>query len=337
MDDSITVLTAGNNITTGVTSAIASVPVMSSGEYPRFVRLSATANCYAKLGPVTGGVTATPSAAGTGYIPTEVITLTGGTATTQAQVTVATTKLISAAVNAAGTGYAPADTIVPAGGTFTGSPLITVTHTKAITATVVAGGTGGTPGAVTITGTTGTGTKFQATGTINGGGVLTGALVVTVAGDYTVNPTNIAVEPITGGALTGCTVLLTMGCLTVTAAGGAYTANGAALTQTSASGTGTGATFNTVVYGVNTATVSLAGDYSILGANPMAQGSTTGAGTGATMTMTYDHAGLVAAAGDLLIQPAESVVMQLPHGITKVAAIQVTGAGVLNICALENM
>ena len=101
----------------------------------------------------------------------------------------------------------------------TGTPSIgqyKVTHTKVLAAVVTAGGTGGTPGAVTITGTTGTGTKFQATGTINGGGVLAGALVVTVVGDYTVNPTTPGAEPVTGGGLTGTTINIGIGVLTAT-------------------------------------------------------------------------------------------------------------------------
>ncbi len=124
------------------------------------------------------------------------------------------------AISVAGTGaaglnnYVPNDIVVG-----TSSPVkgqFKVTHTKVIAAQVVAGGTGGTPGAVTITGTTGTGTKFQATGTINGSGALTGALTVTVPGDYTVNPTNTAIEPVTGGGLTGATVSLGIGVLTAT-------------------------------------------------------------------------------------------------------------------------
>ena len=121
-----------------------------------------------------------------------------------------TTRVKSATgvVTTAGTGYTAPTVSITGGG---GSGATGTVNTKAITATVVAGGTGGTPGAVTITGTTGTGTKFQATGTINGGGVLTGALVVTVAGDYSVPVTNIAIEPVTGGALSGCTVSLSLG------------------------------------------------------------------------------------------------------------------------------
>ncbi|TAL08057.1 MAG: hypothetical protein EPO02_13780 [Nitrospirae bacterium] len=157
----------------------------------------------------------------------------------------ATSGVSSAVPSAAGTGYVPADTITIAGGDYTTPAVLTVTDTKVITATVVAGGTGGTPGAVTITGTTGTGTKFQATGTITAGGILSGALTVSVAGDYTVNPTDITAEPVTGGSLSGCTVALTMGVLTVsvTTAGNYTTLPTSPASQLSTSGSGTGATF----------------------------------------------------------------------------------------------
>jgi hypothetical protein len=77
-------------------------------------------------------------------------------------------------------------------------------------ATVNAGGTGGTPGAVVVTGTTGTGTKFQANGIISAGGVLTSITSMQVEGVYTVNPTSLTAEPVTGGGLTGATLALTM-------------------------------------------------------------------------------------------------------------------------------
>lgn len=153
--------------------------------------------------------------------------------------------ITAAAVSAPGTGMVPGDTQSVLGGDYSIQGVLNITHTKAITAAVVAGGTGGTPGAVTITGTTGTGTKFQATGTITAGGVLSGPLMVTVAGDYTVNPTSIAVEPITGGSLSGATVILQMGALTATVnTAGLYRevpANPA--TTTAATGSGTGARF----------------------------------------------------------------------------------------------
>src|SRR5688572_20650044 len=52
-------------------------------------------------------------------------------------------------------------------------PTFTIVTTQLSSATVAVGGTGGTPGPVTLTGTTGTGTMFQIAGTISGGGVLT--------------------------------------------------------------------------------------------------------------------------------------------------------------------
>jgi hypothetical protein len=78
-----------------------------------------------------------------------------------------------------------------------------------LSATVNAGGSGGTNGQVTITGTTGTGTKFQAKGVISGG-ALASITSITNAGSYTVDPTSLTAEPVTGGNLSGATVGLTM-------------------------------------------------------------------------------------------------------------------------------
>ena len=79
-----------------------------------------------------------------------------------------------------------------------------------ISATVHAGGSGGTNGVVTITGTSETGTKFKANGTISGG-ALTGPLTIARAGDcYTVQPTSLTAEPVSGGGLSGAQVSLTM-------------------------------------------------------------------------------------------------------------------------------
>lgn len=79
-----------------------------------------------------------------------------------------------------------------------------------VSATVVNAGTGGTAGAQTITGTTGTGTKFQASVTVTAGAI-SAINSITVQGSYTVLPTNPTAEPVTGGALTGATVSLVMG------------------------------------------------------------------------------------------------------------------------------
>lgn len=78
-----------------------------------------------------------------------------------------------------------------------------------ISATVHAGGSGGTTGVVTVTGTTGTGTKFKANGTISGG-ALTGPLTIANSGSYTVQPTSLTAESVAGGGLTGAQVSLVM-------------------------------------------------------------------------------------------------------------------------------
>lgn len=231
-------------------------------------------------------------AAGTAQVVGDILPLTGGTYTTQANVVVATTKPVSLATNAAGTDYVPNDTILTAGGTASPHSTLTVTNTKVVSATVAAGGSGGTNGTQTVTGTTGTGTKFQASVTVSGNAI-TAVLSITVAGNYTVNPTSITNEPVTGASLTGAQLSVVMGVLTagITTAG-SYTVNSATFTQTSTSGSGTGATFNTVVYGVNTVTVGTAGAYTAPPTNPVSQGTSSGSGIGATFTATFGSGGI---------------------------------------------
>lgn len=339
MDDFITAVATGTTISTSGTSARAVLPNASDGNLPRYVRVAANAACYVKLGKAAVATGATMAAAGTAYAPADTITLTGGTSTTATILTVATTKIISAAVNAAGTGYVPNDTITLAGGTATTNGILTVTHTQAVSATIAAAGTGGTPGAATVTGTTGTGTKFQAAVTIGAGGTISSVDSISLAGDYTVNPTDITQEPVTGGSLTGAKLSVVMGVLTTTVTNaGAYTANAAAFTQGSTTSVaGTGATFNTVVYGVKAATVTTAGSYSVLPSNPVSQGSTSGSGTGATFTMTWSNTGIAATANDILVQPADAVVLHVPNGITDIAAIQDSAGGKCNVIPLENL
>ena len=75
--------------------------------------------------------------------------------------------------------------------------------------TIVDRGTGGTPGAVTLTGTTGTGTKFQVAGVIGADGKLASTGAITVTGPYTILPAVIGMEPVTGGNLVGAKLSLT--------------------------------------------------------------------------------------------------------------------------------
>lgn len=314
-------------------SVSAAIPNMSDGTSPYRCRFASTKPCYIRLGSA-GEISAAMASAGTGYAKDDTIVLDGGVGD-PIELTVATTRLISAAVNAPGTGYAINNTVTLAGGT-AGTPAVaTVTHIKAVSATVAAGGSGGTPGTQTVTGTTGTGTKFQASVTVSGGGAITAVLSITVAGDYTVGMTDRTQEPVTGASLTGAQLNVVMGVHTVSiTTPGSYTVNSTTFTQASTNGSGTGLTLNTGVFGVNTVTVSDTGDYSENPANPVAQDTSSGAGTGATFTVTYATA---AEAGDMLIQPGDSVILDVEN-YNEVACIAITDGddGILSISPLEN-
>lgn len=143
-----------------------------------------------------------------------------------------------------GTGYVPGDTITLAGGTYAGVGVLTVATTQGVSATVAAGGTGGTNGTQTVTGTTGTGTKFQASVTV-AANAITAVLSITVPGSYTVNPTILTAEPVTGAGLTGAQLSVVMGALTATPNINQYSAQPTnPVSQASTSGVGTGATWN---------------------------------------------------------------------------------------------
>lgn len=47
--------------------------------------------------------------------------------------------------------------------------------------------------------------------------------------------------------------------------------------------------------------------------------------------------GVAATVNDILVQPADSVILAVPLGITHIAYIQGTAAGQVNICPLENI
>lgn len=128
-------------------------------------------------------------------------------------VAVATAGTPTISACASGGNYYPPDIVYGTGTPTKGQ--YQVTHTKVTQAVTCAGGSGGTPGAQTVTGTTGTGTKFQASVTVSGGGAITAVGSITVAGDYTVNPTNANAEPVTGAGLTGATLSIGIGALTV--------------------------------------------------------------------------------------------------------------------------
>ena len=219
--------------------------------------------------------------AGTGFDELPVITPSGGTLTAgvspavPAVVRATSIKLVSATVVAPGVGVAINDTFTINGGALalsgpSGNALaaagalgkVTATNIQVVSAVVNNGGSGGTPGAVTITGTTGTGTKWQGTGVISAGGVLTGPIAITVPGNYTATPT-LAGDTITGGSLTGATVTLQMGALTlsVATAGGYISAPPSGASTTNVVGSSSGLTV-TGVFGLGTAVIDESGNYS---------------------------------------------------------------------------
>ncbi|PNG25514.1 hypothetical protein [Methylocella silvestris] len=209
----------------------------------------------------------------------------------------------TAAIASAGLtgGYAPSDTITLPTGTGVNAPavLMVVATQLAAIPTIVNAGSGGAAGTQTLTGTTGAGTKFALSATV-AGGVITSINSITTAGNYTVNPTTVAAEPVTGGSLVGATVSVKMAPLTLTVAtGGVYAAQVAnPVSQGSSSGSGVGATFNltgfaplaTPVAAVNASRQYLAfrNDSQALSLGASLTGS---AGLGALGTTSFDPGG----------------------------------------------
>jgi len=215
----------------------------------------------------------------------DTITLAGGIYTTQAVLSVLTTTLLGLQLNNSGTSgvYAPADTINLSGGSQLSPAIITVSTTQVVSATVTSGGSGGTNGPAVVTGTTGTGTLFQANVTIASGAIAS-VDSISVAGDYTVNPTTPAAEPVTGGGLLGATLNLQIGVLSFSITSrGNFSSNpsGNAFTQDSTSGSGIGATFQYGLFGPLSVNFINPGIYTVFPSNPVHQASTSGSGLGA--------------------------------------------------------
>ncbi len=269
--------------------------VISDGAYITENALAITGatqtNPCVVTGNAIGATAATPNngAVVSSYAPADKITLAGGAFATPAVLAVTNTKLLGLQLNAPGGGYAPADTIHLSGGTQSSPAIVTVSTTQVAAAAVASAGTGGVAGPAVVMGTTGTGVKFQANVTINGGsGGIISVNSIALAGSYTVNPTTPTAEPVTGGGVTGATLNLTIGVGTFSITSvGVFTANPVGLTfsQGSTSGLGTGATFQFALMGPNALTVSTAGVYNTFPSNPVAQASTTGSGVGATFTL----------------------------------------------------
>jgi hypothetical protein len=223
--------------TASLATYISSVSITAAGSYATLPTFGTTGDgSGATFAGTMKAVSAVMVAAGTGYVQADTITLTGGTHTVNAILTVQTTQIVSLDVNAGGSNYQVGDTITLAGGTHSTAAILTVA-------------------------------------TVSSGAVST----------FTIS--NV----------------------------GSYSVNASSFTQGATSGVGTGATFNTVVWGVNTASVTTVGAYTALPSSPVAQGSTSGSGSGATFTMFWGVASVAVTAGG--------------SGYDSTSAFSVTGGG----------
>jgi len=159
------------------------------------------------------------------YTALPVATASGGGAGFGGAAFTTTMKLLAgSAIAAAGTGYNIGNVLWLAGGNKTSTANVTVASTKVVSATIAAGGTGygnAQTFAATVVGGTQT-TAAQVSVTTNAAGVVTTVNSVSVAGNYTAHPSNPVAT--TGGTGTGLTLNLQFGVLTFTVSqAGVYT------------------------------------------------------------------------------------------------------------------
>ena len=270
--------------------------IISNGAYvtENPVAITALTNASPAVATVSFSNTAsaTPNNGGVvqSYAPGELVTLAGGTYTSPAVLLVSRTLVLSAVVSTPGVGNAvPGDVLTMGGGAIVSAPTFTVSHTQlGAIPTIAAAGAACANGPATVTGTTGTGTKFQCSVTI-AGGIITAVNSIVFAGDYTANPAVLANEPVTGAGLVGAQLSIVMGVKTATlTTAGVFSANpaGSILTQTASTGTGTGCKLY-AQFAPQAVTISSAGAYTATPANPVAQLATSGTGLGATFNVTW--------------------------------------------------
>lgn len=111
------------------------------------------------------------------------------------------------------TGSPPISPDYPPNGTLlVALPLSSTAGTASLTVqslVITNAGSGGTTGAQLVTGTTGTGTRFQASVTIAGGAIVA-ILGIVIAGVYSMAPTLLSNEPVSGAGLVGASLGLVL-------------------------------------------------------------------------------------------------------------------------------
>ncbi len=235
-----------------------------------------------------GALSGVVTTPGDNYAPGDTIVVAGGTNTVDAELEVASTEVASFAVNLPGTGYEPADLITVAGGTAVTPAVLEVLTVKLSQAAVDAGGTGYVNGdTITLAGGTASVKAILTVDTTGPGGSVA-TFTISTAGSYTVT-TPTFTQFSTTGIGTGATFNSALfGVLTADIDdAGEYTVNTASFTQASTTGAGSGFTANTVTYGAHSLSVAVNGEYSIIPSNPVSQASTTGSGTGIAATITW--------------------------------------------------
>jgi hypothetical protein len=198
------------------------------------------------------------------YTTKPTATPSSGSATFQVRMKVVTVS----SVGAAGTIYAPGDVLSVSGGTKSVAATLTVAAVKLVSATIAAGGSGydgGSPSTFNVTVAGGThGAAAVVSVTTDGTGVVTTVNSVTTPGSYTVLP-SLSANAVTGddgtNHGTGLTLNLVFGVLSATiSAAGVYTALPSNPVATTEGGSGTGATFN-LAWGVDSLVVTDPGVY----------------------------------------------------------------------------
>lgn len=292
----------GATINTSGTSAYVAIPLTASGASPNAVRLATTAACYARLGlPTEASVV--DSAAGSGYLIGDTITVSGGTFSSPMILSVTTSKLATVALNALGSGYDISDVITLDGGTAATKATITLSHLQFASATLNAAGTGYVPGQVITTASTGSTASSHATITVT----TTKVISATVAAAGASGSSDGSGKIVTGTTGTGtkfqASVTVTGGAIASVdsiSVAGHYTTNPTLITSEPVTGDGLVGAALSVVIGVDTFAVTTRGDYTVKGTAITQNGATSpSGGTGFTassplwgpLTWTYSNAG----------------------------------------------